>query len=171
VPAMATFLRERPVPLLHVAYEDLVSEPEPQLERIFAFLGLENDPDAVEYGKAGPAKKGMGDPITVHTHDRPVTDNVGKWAADLAHDANKLALAEHMIGQVDSADLEAWQWPTDALWAPIEAAGGGPPPKPARNSYTFQRRVMLALKKDIHNRAHGKLVKRVKYYCDVLLRE
>ena len=44
-------------------------------------------------------------------------------------------------------------------------------PKPARNSYTFQRRVMLALKKDIHNRAHGKIVKRVKYYCDVLLRE
>ena len=171
VPAMARFLRERPVPLLHLAYEDLVTEPEQQLERVFAFLGLENDPDAVEYGKAGPAKKGMGDPITVHTHDRPVTDKVGKWAADLAHDAHKLALAEHMIGQVDAADLEVWQWPTDALWAPIEAAGVGPPPKPARNSYTFQRRVMLALKKDIHNRAHGKLVKRVKYYCDVLLRE
>ena len=102
VPAMATFLRERPVPLLHVAYEDLVTEPEPQLERIFAFLGLENDPDAVEYGKAGPAKKGMGDPITVHTQDRPVTDNVGKWAAELAHDADKRALAEQMIGQVDS---------------------------------------------------------------------
>jgi hypothetical protein len=30
---------------------------------------------------------------------------------------------------------------------------------------------MLALKKDIHNRAHGRIVKRVKYYCDVLLRE
>jgi len=171
VPAMATFLRERPVPLLHVAYEDLVTDPEPQLERIFAFLGLEHDPDAVEYGKAGPVKKGMGDPITVHTHDRPVGDNVGKWAAELAHDADKRALAEQMIGQIASADLEAWQWPAAALWAPIEAAGGGPAPKPARNSYTFQRRVMLALKKDIHNRAHGRIVKRVKYYCDVLLRE
>ena len=171
VPPMATFLRDRPVPLLHVAYEDLVTQPEPELERIFAFLGLEHDPDAVEYGKAGPVKKGMGDPITVHTHDRPVADNVGKWAAELAHDADKRALAEQMLGQLDSADLEAWQWPTDALWAPIEAAGGGPAPKPARNSYTFQRRVMLALKKDIHNRAHGKIVKRVKYYCDVLLRE
>jgi hypothetical protein len=30
---------------------------------------------------------------------------------------------------------------------------------------------MLALKKDIHKRPHGKLVKRVKYYCDVLLRD
>lgn len=171
VPAMAAFLRERPVPLLHVAYEDLVIEPEPQLERIFAFLGLEHDPDAVEYGKAGPIKKGMGDPIAVHTHDRPVADNVDKWAAELARDSDKRMLAEQMIGQIDPADLEAWQWPTDALWAPIEVAGGGPAPKPARNSYTFQRRVMLALKKDIHNRAHGKIIKRVKYYCDVLLRD
>ena len=171
VPAMASFLRERPVPLLHVAYEDLVMDPESQLERVFAFLGLEHDPDAVEYGKAGPAKKGMGDPITVNSQDRPVTDSVGKWAAELAHDADKRALAEQMIGRIDEADLAAWQWPSEALWGPIALAGGGPAPKPVRNRYTFQRRVMLALKKDIHKRPHGKLVKRVKYYCDVLLRE
>jgi hypothetical protein len=171
VPAMATFLRDRPVPLLHVAYEDLVTEPEPQLERIFAFMGLEHDPGVVEYGKGAPAKKGMGDPIAVHTHERPVAHSVDKWAAELAHDADKRALAEDMIGRIDPADLEAWQWPLDALWAPLEVAGGAPPPKPARNSYTFQRRVMLALKKDIHKRPHGKLVKRVKYYCDVLLRD
>lgn len=171
VPAMAHFLRERPVPLLHVAYENLVTKPESQLERVFAFLGLEDDPDAVEYGKAGPPKKGMGDPITVHTHDRPVADKLDMWAAELVDDAEKRALAERMIGQIDPADLETWGWPAGALWAPIEAAGGAPAPKPARNSYTFQRRVMLALKKDIHTRAHGKIIKRVKYYCDVLLRE
>ena len=39
-------------------------DPEPQLERIFAFLGLEHDPSVVDYGEAGePSKKGMGDPI------------------------------------------------------------------------------------------------------------
>jgi len=171
VPAMGAFLRERPVPLLHVAYEDLVTEPAPQLERIFAFLGLENDPDAVEYGKAAPAKGGMGDPITVDREDRPVADKIDKWAAELAHDADKRALAEQMISRIDPGDLEAWHWPVDALWAPIEMAGGAPAPKIARNSYTFQRRVMLALKKDIHSRPHGKIVKRVKYYCDVLLRD
>jgi len=171
VPAMAAFLRERPVPLLQVAYEELVTEPAAQLERIFAFLGLENDPDAVEYGRAGPAKSGMGDPITVNREERPVADKIDKWAAELAHDADKRELAEQMIERIDPADLEAWQWPAEALWAPIEMAGGAPAPKPARNSYTFQRRVMLALKKDIHSRPHGKLVKRVKYYCDVLLRD
>ena len=171
VPAMAAFLRERPVPLLHVAYEDLVMEPETQLERIFAYLGLEHDPGAVEYGDAAPAKKGMGDPINVDKQQRPTTESIGKWAAELAHDADKRALAEAMIASIDGPDLSAWQWPPEALWAPIEAAGGAPPPKPPRNNYTLQRRIMLALKRDIHNRPHGKLVKRVKYYCDVLLRE
>ena len=171
VPAMARFLRERPVPLLHVAYEDLVMEPEPVLERIFAFLGLEHEPAAVEYGSAEPVKKGMGDPITVEKEGRPVTGSLDKWAAELAHDDAKRAHAEAMIATLDPADLAAWQWPAEALWAPIEAAGGASAPKPPRNNYTLQRRIMLALKKDIHTRPHGKLVKRVKYYCDVLLRE
>lgn len=171
VPAMATFLRERPVPLLHVVYEELVQSPESQLERVFAFLGLENDPAAVEYGKSDPAKKGMGDPMTVNREGRPVTNSVDKWAAELAADSKKRSLAEQMLGQIDAADLEVWQWPPDDLWAPLEAAGGSPSPKRKRNSYTFQRRVMLALKKDIHRRPHGKIVKRIKYYCDVLLRD
>jgi hypothetical protein len=171
VPAMAAFLRERSAPLLHVTYEDLVTQPSEQLERVFAFLGVENDPDAVEYGKAAPAKRGLGDPINVNREARPVADKIDNWAAELAHDAEKRELAEQMIEGIDPADLEAWQWPSEALWSPIEDAGGAPAPKPARNSYTFQRRVMLALKRDIHSRPHGKLVKRVKYYCDVLLRD
>jgi hypothetical protein len=171
VPAMAELIRERPVPLLHVAYEDLVMEPESQLERIFAFLGLEHDPSAVEYGRAGETKKGMGDPITVDQQGRPVTASVDKWALELAADEDKRALAESMVARLEGPDLAAWQWPPEALWAPLEAAGGGPAPKPPRNNYTLQRRIMLALKRDIHSRPHGKLVKRVKYYCDVLLRE
>lgn len=170
VPAMAAFIRERPVPLLQVAYEDLVTGPEAQLERVFAFLGLEHDPSAVEYGATGPVKKGMGDPITVDTQGRPVSGSVDKWAAELAADENKRTLAEAMIARLDGPDLAAWQWPPEALWAPL-AAAGAVPPKPPRNSYTFQRRIMLALKKDIHKRPHGKLVRRVKYYCDVLLRD
>lgn len=170
VPAMAKLIRERPVPLLQLAYEDLVMSPETQLERVFAFLGLEHDPGVVEYGAAGPAKKGMGDPISVDKHGRPIAASVDKWAAELAANDRKRALAEAMIGRLDGPDLSAWQWPPEALWIPL-AAAGAVPPKPPRNNYTLQRRIMLALKKDIHSRPHGRLVKRVKYYCDVLLRE
>jgi hypothetical protein len=154
-----------------VVYEELVHSPEPQLERVFAYLGLEHDPSVVEYGRAGRAKKGMGDPMTVDRVGRPVTDSVEGWAADLASDAEKRAFAERMLARLEAPDLAIWQWPPECIWAPVEAAGGRAPRKRIRNAYTFQRRVMLALKKDIHERPHGKLVKRIKYYCDVLLRE
>lgn len=171
VPAMARFLRDRPVPLCHVAYEDLVAEPTQELERVFAFLGLENDPDAVQYGDAAPAKAGMGDPINVGQHDRPVADYIGKWAAELNDDGAKLKLAKEMIARLDPRDLATWGWPVEHLWAGLEEVGGVAPPRPVLNSYTFQRRVMLALKKDIERRPHGKLVRKIRYYCDVLLRE
>ena len=38
VPAIARFLRERPVPMIHVRYEDLVQAPTPTLTAICSFL-------------------------------------------------------------------------------------------------------------------------------------
>ena len=173
VPAIASFVRERRVPLTHVRYEEVVTEPEAHLERIFAFLGLPNEPDAVEYGQSfDPSKKkGPGDPISVGKHSRPVTASLHKWAAELVSDPQKLKLARRMIDSLDPADLELWGWPREDVFAALEDVGGTPPPKPVLNSYTFQRKVMLALKKDIHRRPHGKLIERLRYYCDVLLRE
>jgi hypothetical protein len=171
VPAIAKMLRERPVPLSHVRYEELVAAPEQHLERVFAYLEVENEPEAVNYGERFQSKKGPGDPISVNQHSRPVTDSLHKWAAELRKDDAKLKLAQRMIERVDDADLETWGWPRARVFDALEEAGGAPPPKPVLNSYTIQRKVMLALKKDIHERPHGKLVKRLRYYCDVLLRE
>ncbi len=171
VPAMAKFLRQPQVPVFQVAYERLVSEPEAELEGIFAFLRLQNEPEAVRYGEAGPAKAGMGDPINVNQHSAPMTASVDKWAEELAADPDKKALAAQMIDALDPRDLETWGWPLETVWGPLQNAGGQAPPKPIWNSYTVQRRLMLALKKDIDKRPHGKLIRRIKYYCDVLLRE
>jgi hypothetical protein len=171
VPAIARMLRERPVPLTHVRYEELVAAPEQHLERVFAYMDLEHEPEAVNYGERFQSKKGPGDPITVNQHSRPVTDSLHKWAAELRGDEAKLRLAQRMIEQLDDADLETWGWPRARMFEALEQAGGVAPPKPVVNAYTVQRKVMLALKKDIHERPHGKLVKRLRYYCDVLLRE
>ncbi|MFW6087243.1 MAG: sulfotransferase family protein [Myxococcota bacterium] len=172
VPAVARFLRERPVPLAHVAYEDLVQAPELHLERLFAFLGLPHEPEAVHYGERFEARRsGPGDPIGVTRHDRPVADSLHKWAAELHGDERKLQLARRMIARLDEADLATWGWSGDQLWEAMEQAADIAPPKRVWNGYTFQRRVMMALKKDIHDRPHGKLVKRIRYYCDVLLRD
>lgn len=171
VPAIARFVRERPAPLVHVRYEELVAEPEAQLERIFAFLGLPNEPEAVNYGARFEGKKGPGDPISVEKHSRPVTDSTHKWAAELLADGGKLRLAKDMIERLDEGDLETWGWPRERVFEALESAGGVAPPKPVLNTYTLQRKVMLALKKDIHERPHGAVIKKLRYYCDVLLRE
>lgn len=172
VPAIAHFLRERPTPLTHLKYEELVASPESHLERVFAFLGLEHQPEAVDYGDNFAQKKaGPGDPIGVTQHRRPVTSSTHKWAAELVHDDKKRALAEQMIARCSDEDLAMWGWPRERVFDALSEVGDKAPPKPARNNYTFQRRVMLALKKDIHNRPHGAVVKKLRYYCDVLLRD
>jgi len=170
VAALGRFLRERPVPLHHVRYEALVAEPEARLEHIFAFLGLENAAEAADYGRGVEAKAGMGDPIGVGRHQRPVTDSVAKWARAVAHDDAKRALAERMLAGCAPEDLEAWGWDAESLWAPVESAQGAPP-KRVINRYTLERRLLLALKKDVDTRWHGRLLRRVKYFCDVILRD
>lgn len=171
VPALAALLRTRPVPLIHVAYERLVAAPERELERVFAYLGLENEPEAVNYQRT-EMKAGMGDPINVDRHKRPTTSSVHKWAAELQADPNKRSLAQQMLARVSDEDLRDWGTPREQLWEPLQAAGGKPPPKPVLNSYTLQRRVMLALRRGVHARPEGeRLVRRLRYYCDVILRD
>jgi len=171
VPALAELLRQRPVPLIHVPYERLVASPERELERVFAFLGLEHEPEAVNYQRA-EMKAGMGDPINVDRRQRPTTSSVHKWAAELGADPRKRALAEQMLARVSDDDLRDWGAPRESLWEPLREVGGKPPPKPVLNSYTLQRRVMLALRRGVHARPQGeRLVRRLRYYCDVLLRD
>lgn len=173
VPAIAKMLRERPVPLCHVKYEEVVAAPERHLERVFSYMGVENEPEAVNYGEKFQGKKGPGDPITVSQHSRPVTDSLHKWAVELKNDPRKRALAETMIAKLDDADLEQWGWPRAKVFEALEQAGGAAPPKTVLNAYTLQRRVMLALKKNLES-PHGApaktAVKKIRYYCDVLLR-
>jgi hypothetical protein len=180
VTAIARFLREPPVHLHHVGYEELVRDPAPQLARIFEFLGLPDQPDAVNYGErfAGEAsrgKAGSGDPIGVGAHSRPVDTSIEKWVSELQEDERKLRLARQIVAKLDSDDVRAWGYDRSALFAPLESARqnghGRGYRKTKLNGFVVQRKVMLALKKDIDRRPHGKLLKRVRYYCNVLLRE
>lgn len=172
LPAMANLIRQAKVPLLQVGYEQLVRDPERELARIFAFLELAHEPEAVNYGKRFQAQAGMGDPIGVKQHDRPTTESVDKWVPELLSSPDKRTFARELIDRLDEDDLELWGYPKDRLFAPLSGGHGGRPPRaPLFNKYVFQRRVMLALKKDIDKRPHGRAIKRIRYYCDVLLRE
>lgn len=176
VPAIARFLRERPVSLLHVRYEELVTEPTPRLERICEFSGLRFDPAMVEYGRAGQAvtqaADGLGDPITVARESRPTTRSVERWTRDLAGNAPAVDLAARTLAGLTDADLETWGYSRRELEAQLDAVDlGAPRPKRRRlTRYTAQRKLLVLLRRDIHHNALGRLLRRVRTACDVLLR-
>ncbi|MBI3770665.1 MAG: sulfotransferase [Deltaproteobacteria bacterium] len=174
VPAMARFLRERPVALTHVAYEDLVQRPEEEMRRVFAFLELPFEPGVIDYGEHEHESKGLGDPLGVKRHSRPVTDSLETWAHELAADPTKLAIVRDMVGRIDDADLETWGFPRATFFAPVEAAaraGAQPPPAPPHfDRYRLQRKLLVTLRRNIHQNAFGRMVKQVRLVCDVLLR-
>ncbi len=174
VPAMARFLRERPVALTRVAYEDLVQRPEEEMRRVFAFLELPFEPGVIDYGEHEHESNGLGDPLGVKQHSRPVTDSLETWAHELAADPTKLAIIRDMVGRIDDADLEIWGFPRATFFAPVEAAaraGAPPPPAPPRfDRYRLQRKLLVTLRRNIHQNAFGRMVKQVRLVCDVLLR-
>jgi hypothetical protein len=171
VPAMADLLRAPPRHTLHVRYEALVRDPHSELARLCTFLELDFQPGMVDYGEHyQPARAGRGDPINVQREARPVATSLDKWAGELAGDPAKRALAENIVANLDPADVALWGFDHDAL-LPKELGPARLPNKLRASSFVLQRRLMLALKKDIRARPHGKLVERLRYYCNVLLRE
>lgn len=176
VPAIARFLRERPVPLVHVRYEELVKEPEVALRAICDHVGVGFEPGMIEYGRseeAAPrAGRGLGDPITVNRETRPTTRSVGKWAEALAADPVLLGQCREIAERLADEDLALWGAPAPELrrsLAELVPAGAGP--GPARlTRYALERRLLVALRRNIHRNALGRLVRRVRTVCDVLLR-
>jgi hypothetical protein len=177
VPAMASFLRQTEVPFIHVRYEDLVKAPEEWMAKVCDYIGIPFEPAMIEYGKGGedgPRAKGLGDPIGVKQHDRPMTASVAKWAEELAGDKLKLDMMRAIIGQLDSDDLDTIGYPLESLWRPMDAvAGEKMQPKPQKLSrYRLQRKLIIGI------RAAAKrpgvlrsVLRKTQLTCDVLLRE
>jgi hypothetical protein len=174
VPAMADFLRKKPVAMHHVRYEDLVKAPEQRMAEIFSFLGLPNEEGAVEYGKHQHEQGSYGDPKVKH-ESRPTTKSVSRWAAELAADPHKLEIAQKVVATLDPKDVEIWGYDKEKLFDKVAQAAGSEPPRKNKkwllDSYRLKRKVFMGLRKDIHTNRFGKAVRRVKYFCDVLLRE
>ena len=172
VPAIARFLRERPVPLIHVRYEELVADPERHAQEIAAHLGLPYEPAMVDYGEAaqGAAARGLGDPVQAAKASRPTTDSLDKWKAALAADTSKLDAARASLSRVLDADLETWGYRRADLAAELDAISPRPGPSRKLDRFALERRVLGRLRKNIHHNALGRVVRRIRFICDVLLR-
>jgi hypothetical protein len=173
VPALARMLRERPVPFVHVKYEELVRDPETHFRRVCDHLGIPFEADAIAYGEKGDTPKGLGDPTGVAQHTRPVTSSVSKWAAEIAAIPATLALVCKLVDGLDPADLDTLGYPRAKIVEQLEAARGAPVPvkREAPTRYALQRKVLVALRRNIHQNLLGRMLKRLRFALDVLLRE
>lgn len=179
VPAMADFLRNAQVPHLHVKYEDIVQDPEAQLKRIYEHIGIPHEPETVNYGKSKPAVAGgLGDPIGVGQHNKPVTTSLEKWASHVAIDPHKEKMLRDMVDALDADDVKVWGYDKATLFEPlsrvdVEAAKKKRAAKDKKDrweNYKFQRRALVHLRKNVNHNALGGLLKKVRFYCDVILR-
>lgn len=62
-----------------VHYENLVSEPARQVATLCASLGLEFQPDMLEYGSRPSPSGRYGDPTGIQQHSRPTTLGLDRW--------------------------------------------------------------------------------------------
>jgi hypothetical protein len=175
VPAIASLLRTTPVSMHHVVYEQLVQEPEAVMRDVFSFLELKHDPGAIEYGSRFQAKEGMGDPMNVQRHQRPVTSSVDAWVREVAQDPEKQAFARSIAASLAPEDLALWGYTASSLLQPLATESSALARKVRTrtplNRYRIQRKVVLALRARMQNRRLGNAVRKLRYYCDVLLRD
>jgi hypothetical protein len=173
VPELARMVREKPVAHVWVRYEALVKDPDTQFRRVCEYLGVPFEERAIRYGESGEAFRGLGDPTGVQRHTQPVTSSVSKWAAEIASNPETLALVSRVVGELDPADLEALGHPRETIAAELAAATGAAPPLRAQAPlrYRLERKALVALRRNIHRNALGRVLKRVRFALDVLLRE
>jgi len=161
------------VPLVHVKYEELVREPETHFRRVCDHLGIPFEAEAIAYGEKGDAPGRLGDPTGVARHTRPVTSSVSRWAAEIAARPATLALVSKLVDELDPADLETLGYPRAGIVEHLEAARGAPVPlkREAPTRYALERKLLVALRRNIHHNRLGRVLKRLRFALDVVLRE
>ncbi len=175
VPAIARFIESAPVPFCHVRYEDLVQDPEAWMKRICEYVGLEFDPGIVDYGERGGAQqsaRGLGDPMTVAKETRPTTASLAKWATEMTGRPDKVAQCREILAELGDAELATWGHSRSAIKAELDAVDvqGEPAPRKPTTRYTLERRVLVGVRRRVGDNALGRLVRKVREACDILLR-
>ncbi len=178
VPAMADFLRNAKVPFVHVRYEDIVTDPETELRRIYEHIGIPHEPGTVQYGRQKPKVEGLGDPIGVGQHDKPVTSSMEKWARNACAHEGRVEVLREMIDGLDADDIRTWGYDPDTLFEPLDRVDVPEARQKALakankdrwDRYKLQRRALVMIRKNIGTSLLGSLVRKTRFYCNVILR-
>lgn len=173
IPAMARFLRQTDVAFAHVRYEELVTDPEGTLKKLSTYLDIPFEPDALNYKKRDVSGKGLGDPVGVKKHDRPVASSIETWGAEFAANKVRYDVVARQIAMVEPADLITWGYPLETFWKPMEDAdpASWKPRKIELDRFQQQRRALRWARKVAADTPVGGALQKVRFGLDVVLRE
>ena len=175
VPAIARFLREQPVRLHHLRYEDLVANPEACVAELCDFTGLRFESSMVEYGESGQnlVAKGLGDPISVAKETRPTTASVARWTGDMSGNPAMVEQAQRALASLPDSDLAAWGYERGSLQTDLDAIPGDGPKRGRRglSRYTLERKLLSLGRRSVQRFGFlRRLVRTAREACDLLLR-
>ena len=109
--------------------------------------------------------------MTVHKHDRPVTDSKTKWAADLATRPDALQLARNVAAQLSAEDLHAWGFESEHLFADLSEAAPTRTGTKLFNTYRMKKHLLQSLRSRAQDDSGlERTVKKIRYYCDLVLK-
>ncbi|MEZ4272847.1 MAG: sulfotransferase [Myxococcota bacterium] len=170
VPAIGEFLREQGSNLVRTRYEDLVNNPRQELQRIFEHLQIPFEPDTIEYGKHQHITKSYGDPMSVERHQTPVTTSLNTWAQDLLAKPEILEFAKELVEELNPDDLNAWGYPKESFFDALQGQVALETRASAFNSYRIKRQALSFLRRHAQDNTMATTLRKIRYYCDVILR-
>ena len=168
IPAIADFIEEPPQKMIHVSYEQLVQEPQDTLGRLCSFLNIPVQEEALNYNRA-QVEKGLGDPIGVGKNSRPVQDSLYRWVPFFQQNPHAKELLDRQLIGIADSQLAYFGTSFADIWEPLSNDANSAK-KRQTNRFMLERKLLIALRRDIHRRPHGAWVQSIRRFCDVLLR-
>ncbi len=117
---------------LTLHYEQLVTQPEAELQKLCQFLTLKYDPQMVEYGRVENLKGRYGDQKNINQKDRPDPASAGKWQTHLNSTPAMRQFAVEYLNQLGAPLLEQMGYNFEQLLAGLQ-----PAPKQAKSALSL----------------------------------
>lgn len=102
-----------------IHYEDLVRNPQSGVARICEYLGIEVEPNIVEYESDDQEKWTLGDPNSIYNHSTPQTKSLDKWTHP--DDAQQWRLMSDYMSELGEDTFEALGYEFDECRRKLEA--------------------------------------------------
>ena len=109
----------------------------------------------------------------VSKETRPTTGSLAKWATAATGRPERVGLYREILARLDDEDLSTWGYSRQQISAQLDAIdlGGKPAARPRLTRYAVERKLLVAIRRRIQpDNGLGGLVRRIREFCDVLLR-